>query len=108
MIEIFNKLWTLWKNNYKDTFRLGKFGVCLWPELIKRVFNYCQTSVLSLSTMGSLVDHRAYKPYTLEGPPVWQPVLAPLALRQPTIYARESFEQVMKIIIPLRAKQIEK
>ena len=33
------------------------------------MFNYCQTSVLSLPTEGSLVDLRAYKPYTLVGPP---------------------------------------
>ena len=31
---------------------------------------YCQTSVLSLPTVGSLMDHRASKPYTLMGPPV--------------------------------------
>ena len=34
------------------------------------LFNYCRTNVLSLSTVGSLVDHSAYKPYTLVGPPV--------------------------------------
>ena len=39
--------------------------------------NYSQTSVLSLSTVGSLVDHRAYKPYTLVGPQALRPVLAP-------------------------------
>ena len=50
----------------------------------KRVFNYCQTSVLSFSTVGSLVDHRAYKPYTLVGPPVRRPVLAPLAFYSST------------------------
>ena len=27
--------------------------------------------------VGSLVDHKAYKPYTLVGPPVLRPVLAP-------------------------------
>ena len=37
---------------------------------IKRVLDYCQTSVFSLSTVSSFVDHRAYKPYTLVGPPV--------------------------------------
>ena len=37
-------------------------------------FNYCQTSVLSLPTVGSLVDLRAYKPYT------WWLVVAPLAV----------------------------
>ena len=54
----------------------------------KRVFNYCQTIVLSLPTVGSLVDLRAYKPYTLVGPPVWRPVLTPhlSTPRQPSIY----------------------
>ena len=32
----------------------------------------------------SLVDHRAYKPYTLVGPLVWRPVLAPLAVNAST------------------------
>ena len=34
------------------------------------LFNYCRTKVLSLSTVGSLVDHSANKPYTLVGGPV--------------------------------------
>ena len=41
-------------------------------------------SVLSLSTVGSLVDQRAYKSYTLVGPPVLRPVLAPLAVNSST------------------------
>ena len=49
-------------------------------EEIKRVFYYCQTSVLSYTTEGSLVDTRAYKPYTLVGPPVRRLVLDPLAV----------------------------
>ena len=52
----------------------------------KRVFNNCKTIVLSLSTVGSLVDHRAFKPYTLAGPLVWWPVLAPLAVYSSTTY----------------------
>ena len=50
----------------------------------KRLFNYCQTSVHSLSMLDSLVDHRAYKPYTLMEPPVQPPVLAPLAVYSST------------------------
>ena len=34
--------------------------------------------------VGSLVDHRAYKPYTLVGPPVFRPLLAPLAVYSST------------------------
>ena len=48
------------------------------------MFNYCQTSVLSLSTEGSLVNHRGYKPYTLVGPPVCRSILAPLAVNSLT------------------------
>ena len=33
-----------------------------------------------LRLVGSLVDHRAYNPYTLVGPPAFQPVLASLAV----------------------------
>ena len=45
----------------------------------KIVFNYCQTSVLLLSR-GNLVDHQAYKPYTLVGPQDLQLLLDPLAV----------------------------
>ena len=34
--------------------------------------------------VGSLVDHRANKPYILVGPPVRRPVLAPLAVYSST------------------------
>ena len=36
----------------------------------KRVFNYCQTSVLFLYKGATLVIYRAHGPYTLVGPPV--------------------------------------
>ena len=57
-----------------DVYNFSNFGseserdilVCLH----KRVFYYCQTSVLSYTTEGSLVDTRAYEPSTLVGPPV--------------------------------------
>ena len=62
--------------------------ITLYPKLSNFTLTiYCQTIVLSLLTVGSLVDHRAYKPYTLVGPPVLWPVLAPSSLPwQPTIY----------------------
>ena len=41
---------------------------------VKQVFFHYQ--------VGSLVDHRASKPYTLEGPPALQLVLDPLAVLQ--------------------------
>ena len=43
-----------------------------------------QICVVSLSTVGSLVDHRAYKPYTLAGQPILRQVLAPLAVNSST------------------------
>ena len=45
---------------------------------------FCTCTYLKWLTVGSLVDLRAYKPYTLVGPPVWWPVLAPLAVYSST------------------------
>ena len=47
--------------------------------MYKRVFNYCQKGVLSLPIRVSLVDLRAYKAYTLVGPPALRLALDPLA-----------------------------
>ena len=85
---LLNRLIIMWEGKVHA---LDSWNVIIWPLCTplcnKRVFNYCQTSVLSLSTVGSLVDHRAFKPYTLAGPPVLRPVLAPLAAPwKPTIY----------------------
>ena len=45
----------------------------------KSVFNYCQTSVLSLSTLGSLVDHRAWEALHLSGTPSLTTGTSPLS-----------------------------
>ena len=47
--------------------KLKAYFCYLHANMIKRVFNHWQTSVLSLSTVGSLVDHRAYKALHLSG-----------------------------------------
>ena len=39
----------------------------------KRVFNYCQTSVLFVFKGATLVDKRANRFYTLAGSPAWGP-----------------------------------
>ena len=40
----------------------------LWSTIYQNI--YSQTSVLFLNNGGILVDYRAFKPYTLVGPPV--------------------------------------
>ena len=53
----------------------------------KRVFNYCQTSVLFFNKVATLVIYRAHGPYTIVGPPVRGLVLDPLvAFTSTTIY----------------------
>ena len=53
----------------------------------KRVFNYCQTSVLFLYKGATLVNKRANGYYTLAGTPTWRLVLIPLvAYSSTTIY----------------------
>ena len=75
----------------------------MWLEEEIIVFNYCQTSVLSLSMVGSLVDHRVYKPYTLVGPPALWLVIAPLAVYSSTtdyicgvVYSVEYFSYIIQ------------
>ena len=49
---------------------------CRLLQLFKATiyFTAGQTSILFLSTVVSLVDLRAYKPYTLVGPPSYDPL----------------------------------
>ena len=52
----------------------------LWIKTIFVPFNNNLSCWFSYTTDWSLVDTRAYQPYTLVGTPVWRPVLDPLAV----------------------------
>ena len=53
-------------------------------ETIKECFTTIKQVFFSYTTDGFLVDTKAYQPYTLVGPPVWRPLLAPLAANTST------------------------
>ena len=79
-----NVLFKLWPENrlLLSIWIAQKVKVCYsdvsdYFEENKRVFNYCQISVLFLYKGATLVNNRAHGHYTLVGSPAWGPVLNP-------------------------------
>ena len=68
---------------------------------IKRVFYYCQTSVLFLYNRGIFSGYQSLLAYTLVGPPVWGLVLDPLAAYTSTtiyIITQQCYISKLKIL----------